>query len=74
MSRLPLHILGSGSKGNCALIEGPQGLSMVDDGLSRRETLKRMAELGRSTDNVSALHITHEKSDHLKGLDLWSKH
>ena len=41
MSRLHLHILGSGSKGNCALIEGPQGLIMVDDGLSRREILKK---------------------------------
>lgn len=74
MSRLHLHILGSGSKGNCALIEGPQGLIMVDDGLCRRETLKRMAELGLSTDNVSALLITHEHSDHIKGLDVWCKH
>lgn len=74
MSRLHLHILGSGSKGNCALIEGPQGLIMVDDGLSRRETLKRMAELGLSTDNVSALLITHEHSDHIKGLNVWCKH
>ncbi len=74
MSCLHLHILGSGSKGNCALIEGPQGLIMVDDGLSRRETLKRMAELGLSTDNVSALLITHEHSDHIKGLDIWCKH
>lgn len=74
MSRLHLHILGSGSKGNCALIEGPQGLIMVDNGLSRRETLKRMAELGLSTDNVSALLITHEHSDHIKGLDVWCKH
>lgn len=74
MSRLHLHILGSGSKGNCALIEGPQGLIMVDDGLSRRETLKRMAELGLSADNVSALLITHEHSDHIKGLDIWCKH
>lgn len=74
MSCLHLHILGSGSKGNCALIEGPQGLIMVDDGLSRRETLKRMAELGLSADNVSALLITHEHSDHIKGLDVWCKH
>lgn len=74
MSCLHLHILGSGSKGNCALIEGPQGLIMVDDGLSRRETLKRMAELGLSADNVSALLITHEHSDHIKGLDIWCKH
>lgn len=74
MSRLHLHILGSGSKGNCALIEGPQGLIMVDDGLSRRETLKHMAELGLSADNVSALLITHEHSDHIKGLNVWCKH
>lgn len=74
MSRLHLHILGSGSKGNCALIEGPRGLIMIDDGLSRRETLKRMAELGLSADNVSALLITHEHSDHIKGLDVWCKH
>ena len=74
MSRLHLHILGSGSKGNCALIEGPQGLIMIDDGLSRRETLKRMAKLGFSADNVSALLITHEHSDHIKGLDVWYKY
>ena len=74
MSRLHLHILGSGSKGNCALIEGPQGLIMVDDGLSRRETLKRMAELGLSADDVSALVITHEHGDHIKGLEVWCKH
>lgn len=74
MSRLYLHILGSGSKGNCALIEGPQGLIMIDDGLSRRETLKRMTELGLSADNVSALLITHEHTDHIKGLDVWCKH
>ncbi|HCG60820.1 MAG TPA: hypothetical protein DEV22_00115, partial [Collinsella sp.] len=74
MSRLHLHILGSGSKGNCALIEGPQGLIMVDDGLSRRETLKRMAELGLSADDVSALVVTHEHGDHIKGLEVWCKH
>ena len=70
MSRLHLHILGSGSKGNCALVEGPQGLIMIDNGLSRRETLKRMAELGLSADDVAALVITHEHGDHIKGLDV----
>lgn len=67
MSRLHLHILGSGSKGNCALVEGPQGLIMIDNGLSRRETLKRMAELGLSADDVASLVITHEHGDHIKG-------
>ena len=31
-----LHVLASGSKGNAALVEGPGGLVLVDDGLSRR--------------------------------------
>lgn len=74
MSRLHLHILGSGSKGNCSLIEGPQGLIMIDDGLPRRETLKRMGELGLSADDVAALVVTHEHGDHIKGLDVWCKH
>ena len=74
MSRLHLHILGSGSKGNCSLIEGPQGLIMIDDGLSRRETLKRMGELGLSADDVAALVVTHEHGDHIKGLAVWCKH
>ena len=58
---LHLHILGSGSKGNCALVEGPQGLIMIDDGFSRREVLKRMHELGLSEHDVRALLLTHDR-------------
>ena len=72
-NRLHLHILGSGSKGNCALIEGPRGLIMIDDGLSRREVLSRMHELDLSESDVRALILTHEHSDHVKGVAVWCK-
>lgn len=72
-ARLHLHILGSGSKGNCALIEGPQGLIMIDNGFSRREALGRMHQLGLSERNVCALIITHEHSDHVKGVGVWTR-
>ena len=72
-NRLHLHILGSGSKGNCALIEGPHGLIMIDDGFSRREALSRMHELGLSEGDVRALLLTHEHSDHVKGVSVWCK-
>ena len=72
-NRLHLHILGSGSKGNCALIEGPRGLIMIDDGFSRREVLSRMHELDLSEGDVRALILTHEHSDHVKGVSVWCK-
>ena len=70
---LHLHILGSGSKGNCALVEGPQGLIMIDDGFSRREVLKRMHELGLSEHDVRALLLTHEHTDHVSGISVWCR-
>lgn len=71
MNSLHLHILGSGSKGNCALVEGPEGLIMIDNGFSRREVLRRMHELGLSEADVVALVLTHEHSDHVSGLGVW---
>ena len=70
---LRLHVLGSGSKGNCALIEGPQGLIMVDDGFSRREVLARMHALGLDEHDVLALLLTHEHTDHVSGITVWHR-
>ncbi len=70
---LRLHILGSGSRGNCALVEGPQGLIMIDDGFSRREVLSRMHDLGLDEADVRALMLTHEHSDHVSGVSVWGK-
>lgn len=74
MSRLHLHILGSGSKGNCALVEGPQGLIMIDNGLSRRETLKRMAEIGFATDTGELTKQAIDTLEDCRVLALESNH
>lgn len=70
---LRLHILGSGSKGNCALVEGPQGLIMIDNGFSRREVVNRMHELDLDEAEVRALILTHEHSDHVSGVAVWCR-
>ncbi|MDM8246132.1 MBL fold metallo-hydrolase [Collinsella tanakaei] len=70
---LHLHILGSGSKGNCALVEGPQGLIMIDNGFSRREVLSRMHDLGLNEGDVRALVLTHEHTDHVSGISVWCR-
>ena len=65
-----LHVLASGSKGNAAVVEGPEGSVLIDDGLSRRELMRRADELGVDMDRVGCVSVTHEHSDHTSGLSV----
>lgn len=69
-----LYILASGSKGNAAVVEGPEGSVLVDCGLSRRELHRRATLVGCDLDRVCAVLVTHEHSDHTKGLSVICKH
>ena len=69
--QIHLHVLASGSKGNAALVEGPGGLVLVDDGLSRRALMGRADELGLDMGRVVAVILTHEHSDHVGGLSVF---
>ena len=70
---LHLHILASGSKGNCSLLETPSGLIMIDCGISRKEILRRADELSVNLSALKAICITHEHTDHVAGLPVTSK-
>ncbi len=59
--------LGSGSRGNAALIECDGTCVMLDCGFAVRETEKRLARLHREPADISALLITHEHGDHVAG-------
>ena len=61
--------LSSGSEGNLTYIEGSQTRLLVDDGLSCKETIRRLSLLGVSPDKLSGVLITHEHNDHIKGLN-----
>jgi phosphoribosyl 1,2-cyclic phosphodiesterase len=73
---LRVSILASGSSGNCTLLETSRTRLLVDAGLSKRETLRRIALLHASSDNSSpaefdrldGIVISHEHSDHIGGL------
>ena len=63
-----MSVLASGSRGNCALIATSSTRILVDAGLSGRETFKRLRALGERVEEISAILITHEHSDHVAGL------
>jgi len=60
--------LNSGSNGNCYYVGNDKEAVLIDAGISCRETEKRMKSLGLSMKTVKAIFISHEHSDHIKGL------
>lgn len=61
--------LGSGSSGNATLIEAHSGTTtsrvLVDCGFSLRELGVRLARAGVGVDQLDAVFVTHEHSDHV---------
>ncbi len=60
--------LNSGSNGNCYYLGTEHEAILVDAGISCREIEKRMKRLGLQMQKVKAIFISHEHSDHIKGL------
>jgi phosphoribosyl 1,2-cyclic phosphodiesterase len=61
-------ILGSGSSGNCAYVETENARVLIDAGFSPRQIRQRLASIGRTPENLTAILITHEHADHIAGL------
>ena len=60
--------LNSGSNGNCYYVGTQNEAILVDVGLSCREIEIRMKKLGLSMQNVKAVFVSHEHTDHIKGV------
>ena len=65
--------LNSGSNGNCYYIGNHHEAVLIDAGISCRETEKRLARLGLSFSKIKAVFITHEHSDHTRGVEVISR-
>lgn len=65
--------LNSGSNGNCYYVGNSTQAILLDVGISCREVLKRMERLGLNIGNVKGIFISHEHTDHIKGVAALAK-
>ena len=67
---LSIVFVGSGSKGNATLIKSNSTLIMIDDGLPKCRINKGLKFFDASISDINAIFITHNHSDHIKGLEV----
>ena len=70
---LKISPLYSGSKGNCTLIQSDNANILLDAGFSYRGILRALESRGLTAKDIDAIVITHEHSDHISALPLWTK-
>lgn len=72
---MPLYIssLNSGSNGNCYYIGNHREAVLIDAGISCRETEKRLARSGLPFKRIKAIFISHEHTDHTRGVEVISR-
>lgn len=62
--------LASGSKGNCIYVGTTTTKILIDAGISAKAIRERLSSIGVSLEEIDAVLITHEHTDHIRGLDI----
>lgn len=65
--------LGSGSSGNCFFVGDADSGVLIDAGISFKAIKTALEQYEIALESISALLVTHEHSDHIKGLTTFFK-
>lgn len=68
-----LSILASGSTGNATYVETDQTCLLIDAGLSGKKIEGLMKSIQRDCADLDAILVTHEHSDHIKGVGVLAR-
>ncbi len=66
-------ILASGSSGNAFYVETPKQKLLIDAGLTGKKITSLLADIGRTPEDLDAILVTHEHSDHIKGVGVLAR-
>ena len=73
MAKYSITSLYSGSKGNSVLIESESARILIDAGKSARALCSALNGIGKIIDDIDAIFITHEHTDHVSALEVLLK-
>lgn len=73
MSRPEILQLFSSSKGNCCLVKSGADAFLIDAGMPARRIEEAIQAAGHSPAALRAIFLTHEHTDHIRGLDVLCK-
>lgn len=65
--------IASGSSGNCIYVGSDHAGILVDAGISGKKIKEGLHSIGRKPEELDGILITHEHSDHIKGLGVLSR-
>jgi len=65
--------IASGSSGNCIYIGSNNTHILIDAGVSKKKIIEGLKAANLSIDDISGIFVTHEHSDHIKGLGVLTR-
>lgn len=68
-----ISVLASGSKGNATVISAGGKNILIDAGISCRQLVQRLRDVGLQPEDLDAVLLTHEHRDHVSGLPVFSR-
>ena len=73
MTDIRIISLYSGSTGNCFVISAPCGTILIDAGKNAKRLCGALAEVNINVDDIGAILVTHEYTDHVSALPVFLK-
>ena len=73
MNDIRIISLYSGSTGNAFVISAPCGALLIDAGKNAKRLCRALAEVDINVDDIGAILVTHEHTDHISALPVFLK-